>query len=140
MNQKGFTLIELLVVIAIIGLMAGISVVALNSARQKSRDARRITDIKQLQTALEMFYDDVGQYPTSSAFSFGGALTNSGTTYINPAPQNPSPRDDGGCADAEYTYQQDSSSSYSLTYCLGADTGGIAAGSHTSTPAGMTDD
>ncbi|MEY4744976.1 MAG: hypothetical protein RL272_921, partial [Candidatus Parcubacteria bacterium] len=48
-NNKGFTLIELLVVIAIIGLLSTLAVVALNSARQKSRDSKRVADIKQIQ-------------------------------------------------------------------------------------------
>jgi len=60
---KGFTLIELLVVIAIIGLLSTLAVVALNSARQKARDAKRVADIKQVQTALELFYNDNSGYP-----------------------------------------------------------------------------
>lgn len=54
LNKKGFTLIELLVVIAIIGLLATVSIVSLNSARVKSRDAKRLSDVKQLATILEM--------------------------------------------------------------------------------------
>ena len=53
-KRKGFTLIELLVVIAIIGLLSTLAVVQLNSARSKSRDARRLSDVKQLSTILEM--------------------------------------------------------------------------------------
>lgn len=62
-KNKGFTLIELLVVIAIIGLLASIVLVALNSARIKARDARRKSDLKQIQIALELFYDKYGYYP-----------------------------------------------------------------------------
>lgn len=64
-NKKGFTLIELLVVIAIIGVLASIVLASLQNARAKSRDARRITDLKQLQLALELYFDGVGngQYP-----------------------------------------------------------------------------
>ncbi len=53
-NQKGFTLIELLVVIAIIGLLSTIAVVAMQGARNKARDAKRISDIKQLSTILDI--------------------------------------------------------------------------------------
>jgi prepilin-type N-terminal cleavage/methylation domain-containing protein len=64
-KQKGFTLIELLVVIAIIGLLATIVLVSLNTARTKARDARRIADFRQIASALELFYDQVGKYPRS---------------------------------------------------------------------------
>ncbi len=53
-NKKGFTLIELLVVIAIIGLLSTLAVVSLNSARAKARDAKRVSDVKQLSTVIEM--------------------------------------------------------------------------------------
>ncbi len=65
-NAKGFTLIELLVVIAIIGLLATVVMTSLNSARKKGRDARRVEDINQIKTALELYYDSNGQYPTTS--------------------------------------------------------------------------
>ena len=51
---KGFTLIELLVVIAIIGLLSTLAVVSLNSARAKARDAKRVSDVKQLSMVIEM--------------------------------------------------------------------------------------
>ncbi|PIS08253.1 hypothetical protein COT76_02470, partial [Candidatus Berkelbacteria bacterium CG10_big_fil_rev_8_21_14_0_10_33_10] len=53
----GFTLIELLVVIAIIGILAGVVVVNVGSAQAKARDAKRISDMKAIQTALEMYYN-----------------------------------------------------------------------------------
>ena len=62
-NKKGFTLVELLVVIAIIGLLSTLAVVSLGSARSKARDARRISDIRQLQTALELHFSENSSYP-----------------------------------------------------------------------------
>jgi type II secretion system protein G len=65
-RKKGFTLIELLVVIAIIGVLSSVVLASLNSARQKSRDAKRVSDIKQLQLALELFFDRYGHYPAAA--------------------------------------------------------------------------
>lgn len=66
-TKKGFTLIELLVVIAIIGILASVVLASLNSARAKSRDARRIADVKQVQLAMELYYDNASQkYPTNT--------------------------------------------------------------------------
>lgn len=66
MNNKkfrgGFTLIELLVVIAIIGVLSSVVLASLNSARLKSRDSKRISDIQQLELALEFNYDKYGAY------------------------------------------------------------------------------
>jgi len=69
--KKGFTLVELLVVIAIIALLSTLSVVALNSARAKARDARRQSDIRQIRTALEMYFDSALTYPATSCNDLG---------------------------------------------------------------------
>lgn len=64
-KMQGFTLIELLVVIAIIIILAAIILVSLQSAREKARDAQRVTDIESLQKALALYADDhQGTYPT----------------------------------------------------------------------------
>lgn len=63
MRKRGFTLIELLVVIAVIGLLASIVLVAVNNVRLKARDVKRKADLKNIQLALEMYYDIHDQYP-----------------------------------------------------------------------------
>lgn len=64
---RGFTLIELLVVIALIGIIAALAMIALGAARQKSRDSRRLSDLKQIQSALELFYDGNNGYPATTS-------------------------------------------------------------------------
>src|SRR3989344_8228057 len=62
-TRKGFTLIELLVVIAIIGILASVILVGVASFRGKGRDARRISDVHQLQNALELYFTSNASYP-----------------------------------------------------------------------------
>jgi len=139
-TNKGFTLIELLVVVAIIAILAAISVVALNNARARARDAKRLADIKQIQTALELYYLDNNGYPSSLS-----DLSSGDTIYMANVPSAPNPCDcPTGCPAGgdTYTYATVGSSpytSYTLKYCLGSDSGGISAGVRTATPSGITD-
>lgn len=95
-RERGFTLIELLVVIAIIGLLSSVILASLNGARIKGRDARRLSDIKQIQTALELYYSDNNTYPvtasggTTVTSALGGVLA---PTYIQSVPVDPSRTD-----------------------------------------------
>jgi prepilin-type N-terminal cleavage/methylation domain-containing protein len=129
-EQKGFTLIELLVVIAIIGLLASVVLLALNSARQKSRDAKRLADVRQIASALELYYNDNNAYPPSLA-----ALS---PTWLQSLPTFPTPTD--GCTTASYSYTAAASnaSTYQLVFCVSAPTGGVSpAGTHTLTQGGI---
>jgi type II secretion system protein G len=99
-SKRGFTLIELLVVIAIIGLLSTIVMVFYGNARVKARDARRLSDLKQMQTALELYYTDDGDYPAGSGVALGTAdfacLNNTGwhvagcvDAYLGTVPTDP---------------------------------------------------
>jgi len=73
---RAFTLIELLIVIAIIGFIATISVAAVGGARAKSRDEKRVTDLKQIQKALELSFEPGSGYPVvASPLALGAAST-----------------------------------------------------------------
>lgn len=60
--KKGFTLIELLVVLSIISLLSSIGLAAINSARAKARDVKRVSDLRQVKNAMLLCYDKQGSY------------------------------------------------------------------------------
>ncbi len=89
-REKGFTLIELLVVVAIIGVLASMVMSSLNDARQKSREARWQSEMRAVQTALELYYLDHGSYPISedwdsAAVHWGGQDLSGPNAYIGNA-------------------------------------------------------
>ena len=142
--SRAFTLIELLVVIAIIGLLATLSVLALQNARINSRDAKRLADVKQLRSALELYYNDAGHYPTADEFNSGkieyytpGVGT---STYMMQIPSAPTPAD-GSCSNAEntYTYLPDANgSTYVLNFCIAKNNGDLPAGKIIAHPGGLS--
>lgn len=88
-ERKGFTLIELLVVIAIIGLLATMAVVGFSGAQVKARDAKRISDMKQIYNALELYVDEYGHYPIpASTWASFDAPSYSGVAITSPAAAN----------------------------------------------------
>ncbi len=126
-TKLAFTLIELLVVIAIIGLLATLSVVALSNTRARARDSRRVSDVKQIHTALELYYNAANQYPEE--LISGSILEHNGVTFLDPIPTAPTPPD-GDCnnEDNVYQYNKVDSNNYILYYCLGNNTGGLEFG------------
>lgn len=115
-RQPGFTLIELLVVIAIISLLATMAIAALKNAQSKSRDVKRIANIKQLMTALDLYYDEYKTYPVTSWSNSGDAAwindTNTLATALHPylAKLPLDPKNDAGYAyNGVYAYSYFSS-------------------------------
>lgn len=83
---RGFTLIELLVVIAIIGMLSSVVLASLNTARTKAADASRISNVKALKLALELYYSNNGGYPTSNGTVNGDVLLSDATLTSKLAP------------------------------------------------------
>lgn len=157
-KQKGFTLIELLVVVAIIALLSSIALIAFMSARQKSRDVKRLGDMTQMNTALELYFAANKGYPSST----NGIPDGLRPGYASSIPIAPMPAD--GICESVYhptgaptqppantpgnTYYyvpsgpfllggQTYYSDYTYYFCLGQKTGNFDAGLRQLTPRGV---
>ena len=127
---KGFTLIELLVVISIIGLLSTLLLANFNSTRARARDAERKMDLKNIQTALRLYYNDFNKYPENDddgrikGCETGGTSTcewstrdektsfsTDKDTYMSTLPGDPS-------SDRVYIYTQIDDDTYTLEACL----------------------
>lgn len=122
------------------------------------RDAQRVADVRTLQSALELYYNDQ-LTPSYIVQATGAPLTASqlGSMYIASIPTPPTPADnptgvttctDGADGTNRYLYQSQQSSSggvcsqapcgwYAITFCIGSATSGLTAGLHAATPTGM---
>jgi prepilin-type N-terminal cleavage/methylation domain-containing protein len=91
--RKGFTLVEVLIVVAIIGLLSSVILVGLGGFRARGRDARRIADLREVQSGLELYYTKNQQYPVAASW---GELTQVLTTAeigVAQVPRDPLPRE-----------------------------------------------
>ena len=65
LNRQGMSKIEILVIAFIVGLLGIMAVLAISSARTGARDAVRLSDVRQIQTSLELYFNDANAYPSS---------------------------------------------------------------------------
>jgi type II secretion system protein G len=77
--RRGFTLIELLVVVSIIGFLASAVLAAVSNAQLEAQDKRRMADVRQLESALQLYYTRYNTYPTEASGANGNVSTN--TTF-----------------------------------------------------------
>ena len=99
-SLTGFTLIELLVVIAIIGLLASIITTAVSNTRIKARDARRLSDVKQIKSGMDIYYSSGNGYPPAALWVAGTRLACATTDALT------IPRDPLNDAGHQYVYTE----------------------------------
>jgi len=112
-KSKGFTLIELLVAMGIIGILSSFLLANFIGVRQRARDGVRKSDLRQIQSALELYRSDKAMYPNSLP-ECGSSLQDSSSppvVYMQKIPCDPST--------GVYTYSSPSgNTTYSLAACL----------------------
>ena len=101
-GKSGFTLIELLIVFAIMSLLTGLGIGAFMTSRLRARDAKRKSDLENITRALELYYNDMGVYPTDDGtgkilgreWGTGKLILGRGADeviYMNELPKDPGP-------------------------------------------------
>lgn len=110
-------MIELLVVVAIIGLLSAIILTNLGGSRAQARDAQRVSDVGQIQLALQLYYDRCNQYPSTLATTASNGCPSGVTlaTYISSIPTPPS-----GAGQTSYDYATLTTSGVIVNYVLHA--------------------
>lgn len=158
MNQQGISKIEVLIIALIIGVLGLMAVVAVSTARSRTRDAVRLSDVRQTQAALELYFNDANSYPvTTEALALGGAsagcLNEDGFTsscggsasiYLDTVPVTPTAGLGGlsTCSGAKNAYCfQGSDTQYQIQFELEHDNPvlGLTAGLNCATPGGLVD-
>ncbi len=119
-SRRGFTLIEVSVVVVIVVTLSLVAFYSLRPVRVASRDAKRLSDVHTLQTALSQYYERNSFYPTF--ITPGSALVSpaGGAKYLDTIPSNALPYNDNGCLNRDYSYKSISGgASYILSTCIG---------------------
>lgn len=124
LREDAFTLIELLIVVAIIGILSALLMTNFIGIRQRARDAQRKSDIRQMQSALELYRSDVGSYPSpggsntlnATACPTPSAFAANGTTYMQQTPCDPLAS--SGYYNSGSYYYSSNGSTYTLAACL----------------------
>jgi type II secretion system protein G len=141
-TKKGFTLIELLVVIAIIGILSTLAVVSLGGARERARDAKRLSDMRNVQTALELYFTDNNAYPVEAAAVNLETLCLDGDGLLGIgweatcAEQLIAVPNDPGDTVNQYDYLGNATD-YSIAFTLEGDVGDLTEGTNCVTPSGI---
>ena len=99
-NRKGFSLVELLVVITIIAILSVTAYSAFGGNTIKARDSKRVQDLSTIQSALELYYVEFSEYPTSLVS--GSGVGEIPRKYLSTIPIDP--KKTGGGVDIPYYF------------------------------------
>jgi prepilin-type N-terminal cleavage/methylation domain-containing protein len=121
-KKRGFTVMELLVSLAIIAMLFTITMALVGPVKEKSRDSRRMSDVREINKALVLYADNNSKFPiATTAVTITGndavstILESAGV--ISEVPTDPTHPTNS------YTYLSDSSgNTFIISFCLETDT------------------
>ena len=132
-STNGFSLIEFVITTTILTILSLLTSAAVHHLKESNRNAMRVGDIVEIQTALVMYNRLANQYPAT--LTMGDSLTYDGQVLLDPIPTNIEPYDDGDCPNDDYQYEAiNNQQSYNLTFCISTKVGDIGPGINTATP------
>lgn len=119
--KKSFTLLEFLVVIGIIGILVGFLLPSLATSQMKARDAKRKSDLVQIQKALELYRQDQNppSFPANGDFLTATSWSSGTTTYMSKVPYDPDSTSETGSGRKSYSYSVNNTNlTFTLCACL----------------------
>lgn len=129
-NILALVIIFALVCVVGLSILVSVSLVSLNSVRSRARDAKRVSDIRQILSYLENFHAENGSYPES--------LEELQSRFPN-APIHPPTPADGTCKESpnKYVYTKNSTNDFLIVFCLGGQASDLSPGVHTAGSSGI---
>lgn len=131
---------EILMIIIIFGLVAVVAGIALNNSRRNTRDTIRVTDVVQMQNALELYFFNCNKYPTEVVP--GGIIGDDECggpylSFVSSDPRTNSPYYYVPCVGTgPFTCEAglQEATSYQIYYSLEGKTGKVPLGNHIAVP------
>jgi prepilin-type N-terminal cleavage/methylation domain-containing protein len=119
--RRGFTIMELLVSLAIIAVLLSVVLVLMDNVRERTRDSKRVSDMREVSKAFELYAVENGRFPiavetvtitgedaVSTALESAETISEMPTDPIHPT--------------TSYTYQTDpQGDTYTISFCLETD-------------------
>ena len=134
--KRAFTLIEMIVILFVIAILLSVAIISFNSSRSQALNTKILADVRQMQGALRLYYNDYKAYPTTEEWAEKERGTSSGS-YLSKIPKHPKILEDPCQSFGEkYIYESDGKT-YTLKFCLGKKVSSLSSGINVAIPDGV---